>query len=175
MDALRRSRINQPLDQRFGSVNEFRTDAGSNYTGLQTSATKQFGGSDAARKLHLQPLPRRGIEWRPASLLHVSAFSLHCRAICASEYGNCDYDVRHNLSAFGIYEIPFHSSHALSRYVLGGWQVSQTAIPAQRSALQRAQRALHGEQPRHLPGQRAAVCQPGCRAFRSIAKLRSPA
>ena len=35
---------NQPLDQRFGSVNEFRTDAGSNYTGLQTSVTKQFAG-----------------------------------------------------------------------------------------------------------------------------------
>ena len=35
---------NQPLDQRFGNVNEFRTDAGSNYTGLQTSATKQIGG-----------------------------------------------------------------------------------------------------------------------------------
>ncbi len=34
---------NHPLDQRFGSVNEFRTDAGSNYTGLQTSASKQFG------------------------------------------------------------------------------------------------------------------------------------
>ncbi len=27
----------QPLDSRFGNVNEFRTDAGSNYTGLQTS------------------------------------------------------------------------------------------------------------------------------------------
>ena len=35
---------NQPLDPRFGSVNEFRTGAGSHYTGLQTSATKQFGG-----------------------------------------------------------------------------------------------------------------------------------
>jgi hypothetical protein len=35
---------NQPLDQRFGNVNEFRTDARSNCTGLQTSATKQFGG-----------------------------------------------------------------------------------------------------------------------------------
>ena len=34
----------QPLDQRFGNVNEFRTDAGSHYTGLQTSITKQFGG-----------------------------------------------------------------------------------------------------------------------------------
>ena len=35
---------NQPLDRRFGSVNEFRTGAGSHYSGLQTSAGKQFGG-----------------------------------------------------------------------------------------------------------------------------------
>jgi hypothetical protein len=36
--------------------------------------------------------------------------------------------VRHNLSAFGIYEIPFHSSRGLLRKALGGWQLSQTAF-----------------------------------------------
>src|ERR1700722_7918847 len=44
------------------------------------------------------------------------------------QYGNCDYDVRHNLAAFGIYEIPFHSGHVISRYMFGGWQVSTTAF-----------------------------------------------
>ena len=34
----------QPLDQRFGSVNEFRTDASSNYSGLQTSVSEQLHG-----------------------------------------------------------------------------------------------------------------------------------
>ena len=68
---------NQPLDQRFGNVNEFRTDAGSNYTGLQTSATEAIRRPDPARKLHLQPLPRRGFEWRPA----------------------CRFPARHSLSA----------------------------------------------------------------------------
>jgi hypothetical protein len=48
---------NQPLDQRFGSVNEFRTGAGSHYSGLQASATKQFGSLTLARKLYVQPLP----------------------------------------------------------------------------------------------------------------------
>ena len=32
----------QPLDQRFGSVNEFRTDANSNYNGLQTSLSQRI-------------------------------------------------------------------------------------------------------------------------------------
>ncbi len=34
----------RPLDQRFGNVNEFRTDANSSYAGLQTAYTQQWGG-----------------------------------------------------------------------------------------------------------------------------------
>ena len=65
---------NQPLDQRFGSVNEFRTDAGSNYTGLQTSVIEAIRRADAAGKLHLQPLPRRSIERRLAAVLQPGHF-----------------------------------------------------------------------------------------------------
>jgi hypothetical protein len=117
----------QPLDQRFGSVNEFRTGAGSHYTGLQTSVTKQFAGLtlrgnytyshclDEVSNGGLLPFSSLGILYPlPGDL--------------RKEYGNCDYDVRHNLSAFGIYEIPFHSGHAGLRYMLSGWQVSQTAF-----------------------------------------------
>jgi hypothetical protein len=117
----------QPLDQRFGSVNEFRTGAGSHYSGLQTSVTKQFAGLtlrgnytyshclDEVSNGGLLPFSTLGILYPlPGDL--------------RKEYGNCDYDVRHNLSAFGIYEIPFHSGHAGLRYMLSGWQVSQTAF-----------------------------------------------
>jgi hypothetical protein len=118
---------NQPPDQRFGNVNEFRTGAGSHYAGLQTSAAKQFAGLtlrgnytyshciDEVSNGGLLPFSSLGIiSPLPASL--------------SREYGNCDYDVRHNLSAFGIYEIPFRSSHAWLRQMLGGWQVSQTVF-----------------------------------------------
>jgi hypothetical protein len=117
----------QPLDQRFGSVNEFHTGAGSHYTGLQTSAGKQIGGLtlkgnytfshciDEVSNGGLLPFSTLGI---------ISPLPGDLR----KEYGNCDYDVRHNLSAFGIYEIPFHSSHTLLRQTLGGWQVSETAF-----------------------------------------------
>jgi hypothetical protein len=44
------------------------------------------------------------------------------------QYGDCDYDVRHNISAFGIYRIPLPSSHALLRSVFGGWSFSETAF-----------------------------------------------
>ena len=117
----------QPLDQRFGSVNEFRTDANSSYAGLQTSYTQQLGG-----------LTLRGNYTLSHCLDEVSnggLLSFSTQGILSPlpgelgrQYGNCDYDVRHNISAFGLYKIPFHSSHALLRQVLGGWSFSETAF-----------------------------------------------
>ena len=117
----------QPLDQRFGNVNEFRTDAGSNYTGLQTSATKQFGGltlrGNYTYSHCLDEVSNGGLlPFSSLAILYPLPGDLR------REYGNCDYDVRHNLSAFGIYEIPFHSSHTGLRYMLSGWQVAQTVF-----------------------------------------------
>jgi hypothetical protein len=118
---------NQPLDQRFGNVNEFRTDAGSNYTGLQTSVTKQFGGltlrANYTYSHCLDEVSNGGLlPYSSLGILYPLPGDLR------KEYGNCDYDVRHNLSAFGIYEIPFHSSYTLLRHTLSGWQVSETAF-----------------------------------------------
>jgi hypothetical protein len=119
--------FNQPLDSRFASVNELRTGAGSHYAGLQTASSKQFAGVtlrgnytfshciDEVSNGGLLPFSSLGIlSPLPGSL--------------RSEYGNCDYDVRHNFSGFIVYEVPFRSSRALLRRTLGGWQVSGTAI-----------------------------------------------
>ena len=118
---------NRPLDQRFGNVNEFRTDAGSNYTGLQTSVARQFGSltlrGNYTYSHCLDEVSNGGLlSFSSLGILYPLPGDLR------KQYGNCDYDVRHNLSAFGIYEIPFHSGHAISRYMFGGWQVSQTAF-----------------------------------------------
>jgi len=118
---------NQPLDRRFGNVNEFRTGAGSHYSGLQASAGKQFGGLTLRGNYtysHCIDQVSNGGLLAFSSLGILSPLPGDLR----KEYGNCDYDVRHNLSAFGIYEIPFHSSHRLLREALGGWQLSQTAF-----------------------------------------------
>ena len=118
---------NQPLDQRFGSVNEFRTGAGSHYSGLQTSAAKRFGGltlrGNYTYSHCLDEVSNGGL--LPFSSLGILA---PLPGSLSKEYGDCDYDVRHNLSAFGIYEMPFHSSHTLLRQALGGWQISETAF-----------------------------------------------
>jgi hypothetical protein len=117
----------RPLDQRFGSVNEFRTDANSSYAGLQASFTQQIAG-----------LTLRGNYTLSHCLDEVSnggLLSFSSQGILSPlpnelsrSYGSCDYDVRHNISAFGLYQIPFHSSHALLRQVLGGWAFSETAF-----------------------------------------------
>ena len=117
----------QAPDPRFGSVNEFRTGAGSHYNGLQTSVTENVRGLalhanytwshclDEVSNGGLLPFSTLGIlSPLPGSLRR--------------EYGDCDYDVRHNLAAFGVWQIPFRSQHALLRRVLGDWQYSQTLV-----------------------------------------------
>ncbi len=117
----------QPLDQRFGNVNEFRTDASSNYSGLQTSLSEQLHSLtlsanytfshciDEISNGGLLPFSTQGILTPlPGEL--------------SRQYNNCDYDVRHNLSAYGIYKIPFASRHLLLRSLLRNWSASETAF-----------------------------------------------
>jgi hypothetical protein len=117
----------QPLDQRFGSVNEFQTGASSSYSGLQASLSEKLGTLtvranytlshclDEVSNGGLLPFSTQGIlSPLPGELMR--------------QYGDCDYDVRNNVSAFGIYQIPFHSHRASLRAILGGWAFSETAF-----------------------------------------------
>jgi Carboxypeptidase regulatory-like domain len=117
----------RPLDQRFGSVNEFRTDANSSYAGLQTSYTAQIGGLTLRGNYTLSHCLD---EVSNGGLLSFSTQGLlsPLPGELARSYGNCDYDVRHNISAFTLYQIPFRSARALLRPVLDGWAVSATAF-----------------------------------------------
>jgi hypothetical protein len=115
----------KPLDHRFGSVNELRTGAGSNYNGLQTVVTKQVARLTVQANYSfshcLDEISNGGL--LPFSSLGIIA---PLPGTLRREYGNCDYDIRHNLSGFAVYELPFHSNHAFLKRTLGGWQLSQT-------------------------------------------------
>ena len=117
----------QPLDQRFGNVNEFRTDANSSYAGLQTVYTQQWGGLTLRGNYTLSHCLD---EVSNGGLLAFSTQGLMSPlpGELRRQYASCDYDVRHNVSAFGLYQVPFHSSHALLRQIFGGWSYSQTAF-----------------------------------------------
>jgi hypothetical protein len=117
----------KPLDQRFGSVNEFRTDANSNYSGLQASVAEQLGGltlrGNYTLSHCLDEVSNGGLlSFSSAGILSPLPGEL------SRQYGDCDYDVRHNVSAFGVWQIPFSSSHALLRAALSGWSFSETAF-----------------------------------------------
>jgi hypothetical protein len=117
----------RPLDQRLGNVTEFRTDANSSYAGLQTAYTQQWRG-----------LTLRGNYTFSHCLDEVSnggllAFSTQglmspLPGELRRQYASCDYDVRHNVSAYGLYQVPFHPSHAALRQMFAGWSFSETAF-----------------------------------------------
>jgi len=116
-----------PLDQRFGNVNEFRTDANSTYAGLQTSYTQQIGTLTLRANYTLSHCLD---EVSNGGLLSFSTQGIlsPLPGELARNYSNCDYDVRHNVSGYGLYQIPFHSSHALLQQALGGWAFSETVF-----------------------------------------------
>jgi hypothetical protein len=117
----------QPLDQRFANVTEFKTGANSTYNGLQTAYTQQLGGLTLRANYTLS---RCLDEVSNGGLLAFSTQGLESPlpGELSKQYASCDYDVRHNASAYGMYQIPFHSSHALLRQILGGWSFSETAF-----------------------------------------------
>jgi hypothetical protein len=116
-----------PRDQRFGNVNEFRTDANSSYAGLQMVYTQQWGGLTLRANYTLSHCLD---EVSNGGLLAFSTQGLMSPlpGELRRQYASCDYDVRHNISAFGLYQLPFHSSHAPLRQIFGGWSFSETAI-----------------------------------------------
>ncbi|MFZ0394069.1 MAG: hypothetical protein WAL73_09465, partial [Terracidiphilus sp.] len=117
----------QPLDRRFASVNEFRTDAVSNYAGLQTSATWQGRGLTLHGNYTLSHCLD---EVSNGGLLAFSSDGIlsPLPGELSHQYGDCDYDVRHNATAYGMYGVPFASSHALPRAMFDGWSFAETAI-----------------------------------------------
>jgi len=117
----------KPLDQRFGNVNEFRTDANSSYAGLQIAYTQQWRGLT----LHGNYTFSHCLdEVSNGGLLAFSTQGLMSPlpGELRRQYASCDYDVRHNISAYGLYQIPFQSSHLFLSKMFGGWSISETAI-----------------------------------------------
>lgn len=117
----------KPLDQRFGNVNELATEANSSYSGLQASVSEQLGGLSLRGNYTfshcLDEVSNGGLlSFSSQGILSPLPMDL------SRQYGDCDYDVRDNISVYGIYRIPFSSSHPLLRSLFGGWSISETAF-----------------------------------------------
>jgi len=115
-----------PPDPRFGDVTQFMSDATSRYNGLQ---------------LTLERRPSAGLSWivnytlshaqddvSNGGFLPFSAGALlsPLPGELARNWGDADYDVRHNVSATYTYELLLHASRAGLASLVDGWQISET-------------------------------------------------
>jgi hypothetical protein len=116
----------QPSDPRFGAVTQLSTGANSHYDGLQLTADKRL-----ARGLqvlvnytwsHCMDTVSNGgfLPFSAGGILTPLPGEL------ARQYGPCDYDIRDNLTAQYVYQLPVKVRYKKLGAVLNGWQVSGT-------------------------------------------------
>ncbi len=118
----------QPTDARFGAVTQFSTGANSHYNGLQVTAAKRLGHGLQGQINYT--FSRCMDEVSNGGFLQFSAGAIlsPLPGELLRNYGPCDYDIRHNLTAEYVYELPIKvRSRGLGRAV-NGWQVSGTVF-----------------------------------------------
>ena len=114
----------QPTDPRFGAVTQFSTGANSHYNGLQLTAMKRMSHGFQAQINYtwshcLDTVSNGGfLQFSSGGILSPLPGQL------ARDYGNCDYDIRHNLTAQYTYELPFKVQDRALGYLVNGWQIS---------------------------------------------------
>ncbi|MGB8541403.1 MAG: carboxypeptidase regulatory-like domain-containing protein [Candidatus Acidiferrales bacterium] len=118
----------QPTDSRFGAVTQFSTGASSHYNGLQLTATKRLSHGLQAQINYtfskcMDEVSNGGfLQFAAGAVLSPLPGEL------ARNYGPCDYDIRHNLTAEYVYELPLKTRSRTLGYALNGWQISGTAF-----------------------------------------------
>ncbi len=118
----------QPTDPRFGAVTQLSTGENSHYNGLQFTAIKRLGHGFQGQINYtwsrcMDTVSNGGfLQFSAGGILSPLPGDL------ARDYGPCDYDIRHNLNAQYVYQLPMKvHNHALG-YALNGWQISGTAF-----------------------------------------------
>jgi hypothetical protein len=118
----------QPTDPRFGAVTQLSTGANSSYHGLQLTASKRLahglqGQLNYTWSHCLDTVSNGGfLQFSSGGILSPLPNDLR------RDYGSCDYDIRHNLTANYVYELPLKFTNRDLAYALHGWQISGTAF-----------------------------------------------
>jgi Carboxypeptidase regulatory-like domain len=118
----------QPIDPRFGAVTQLSTGASSHYDGLQLTATKRMGHGLQGQVNYT--FSKCMDEVSNGGFLQFSAGAVlsPLPGKLARNYGPCDYDIRHNLNAQYVYDLPIKMHSRRLEYVLNGWQISGTVF-----------------------------------------------
>jgi hypothetical protein len=118
----------QPTDPRFGAVTQFSTGANSHYNGLQLTAMRRLGHGLQGQINYnwsrcMDTVSNGGfLSFSAGGILSPLPGDL------ARDYGPCDYDIRHNLNAQYVYQLPVKVRSHFLAYALNGWQISGTAF-----------------------------------------------
>jgi Carboxypeptidase regulatory-like domain len=113
-------------DARLAAVTQFSTGENSHYNGLQLTAMKRLGhglqGQVNYTWSHCMDAVSNGgfLQFSAGGILSPLPGEL------ARDYGPCDYDIRHNLNAQYVYQLPIQVRNHLFAQVLNGWQISGT-------------------------------------------------
>jgi hypothetical protein len=118
----------QSTDPRFGAVTQFSTGANSHYNGLQITAMKRFGNGFMGQLNYT--LSRCMDTVSNGGFLQFSAGGIlsPLPGDLTRDYGPCDYDIRNNLNAQYVYQLPINVRNRALAYALMGWQVSGTVF-----------------------------------------------
>ena len=117
-----------PADPRFGAVTQLNTGANSHYNGLQLTAEKRLGHGLLAQAnyswSHCMDTVSNGgfLPFSAGGALSPLPGEL------GRQYGPCDYDVRQNLTAQYVYQLPVKVRSRVWGYALNGWQISGTVF-----------------------------------------------
>jgi hypothetical protein len=115
-------------DPRFGAVSQFSTGANSHYNGLQLTAMKRLahglmGQINYTWSRCMDTVSNGGfLQFSAGGILSPLPGDL------ARDYGPCDYDIRHNLNAQYVYQLPIKVRSRSLGYALNGWQISGTVF-----------------------------------------------
>jgi hypothetical protein len=118
----------QPRDARFGAVTQLSTGASSHYNGLQLTAIKRTSHGLEGQVNYT--LSRCMDEVSNGGFLQFSAGGIlsPLPGELARNYGPCDYDIRNNLTAEYVYQLPLKVQNHRLGYALNGWQISGTVF-----------------------------------------------
>ena len=118
----------EPTDARFGAVTQLSTGENSHYNGLQLTAMKRLshglqGQINYTWSRCLDTVSNGGfLQFSAGGILSPLPGEL------SRDYGPCDYDIRHNLNAQYVYQLPVRVRNHSLGYALNGWQISGTAF-----------------------------------------------
>jgi hypothetical protein len=116
----------QPTDPRFAAVTQFSTGANSHYHGLQLTVMKRMGHGLQGQINYtwsrcMDEVSNGGfLQFSAGGILSPLPGNLH------RDYGPCDYDIRSNLNAQYVYQLPVKAHSQWLGHIVNDWQVSGT-------------------------------------------------